>query len=95
MRWCFKANVARFNSDASRSDSLPCHVGWAVQEKPKRGFLEEIRIGAELAVTAVFDAIRWVVTKTLISKKPKVGSDSHTTKDGSKPDQKDVREVSP
>ena len=39
--------------------------GWAVQEKAKRGFLEDFRIGLELATTAVFDAVRWLVRKGL------------------------------
>lgn len=40
-------------------------TGWAVQEKAKRGFLEDFRIGLELATTAVFDAVRWLVRKAL------------------------------
>ncbi|KAL0031744.1 hypothetical protein WJX79_004834 [Trebouxia sp. C0005] len=40
-------------------------AGWAVQEKAKRGFLEDLRIGAELATTAVFDAVRGLVRKVL------------------------------
>lgn len=42
-----------------------CIVGWAVQEKAKRGFLEDFRIGLELATTAVFDAVRWLIRKAL------------------------------
>ena len=36
-----------------------------MQEKAKRGFLEDWRIGAELATTAVFDALRWLIRKAL------------------------------
>lgn len=36
-----------------------------MQEKTKRGFLEDWRIGVELAITSVFDAVRWVVRKVL------------------------------
>ena len=37
-----------------------------MQEKSKRGFLEDTRIALELATTAVFDAVRWSVRKALI-----------------------------
>lgn len=40
-------------------------VGWAVQERTKRGFMEDWRIGAELAITSVFEAVRWTVRKGL------------------------------
>lgn len=36
-----------------------------MQEKAKRGFVEDLRIGAELATTAVFDAVRVLVRKVL------------------------------
>ena len=40
-------------------------AGWAVQEKAKRGFLDDWRLGAELVTTDVFDAVRWLVRKAL------------------------------
>lgn len=40
-------------------------AGWAVQERAKRGFLEDLRIGAELATTVVFDAVRGLIRKVL------------------------------
>ena len=40
-------------------------AGWAVQEKVKRGFLDDWRLGAELVTTDVFDAVRWLVRKAL------------------------------
>lgn len=40
--------------------------GWAVSEGGRRrGFAEELRLNCELAVTAVFDTVRWLVRRTL------------------------------
>lgn len=36
-----------------------------MQEKIKRGFLEDFRTGLELGTTAMFDAVRWLVRKAL------------------------------
>ncbi|KAL0056175.1 hypothetical protein WJX82_008465 [Trebouxia sp. C0006] len=49
-------------------------AGWAVQEKAKRGFLEDLRIGAELATTAVFDAVRGLVRKVLFMPEKRIFS---------------------
>ncbi|KAL3139966.1 hypothetical protein ABBQ38_004253 [Trebouxia sp. C0009 RCD-2024] len=47
------------------SDLFDRPAGWAVQEETKRGFLEDWRIGLELAITSVFEAVRWTVRKVL------------------------------
>ena len=52
--------------DVKTWTSLHFITGWAVQEKSKRGFLEDGRIALELATTAVFDAVRWLVRKVLL-----------------------------
>ncbi len=60
--------MATVHKSICQLHAQPMHcicVGWAVQEKAKRGFLEDLRIGAELATTAVFDAVRWLVRKAL------------------------------
>ena len=49
-----------------------CHllwlaVGWAAQEIiQKRGFLDDFRLGCELAVSATFEAVRTIVRKIFI-----------------------------
>ena len=41
-------------------------TGWAADESTKRrGFLEDIRLGCELGVSAVFDAVRYIVRRIL------------------------------
>ena len=52
------------HSRTAEPDSC-CSPGWAVQERAKRGFLEDLRIGAELATTVVFDAVRGLIRKVL------------------------------
>ncbi|EIE26467.1 hypothetical protein COCSUDRAFT_39557 [Coccomyxa subellipsoidea C-169] len=50
----------------SASDLFDRPSGWAVDEKTKRrGFLEDIRMGCELGVTSVFEAVRLVVRRVL------------------------------
>jgi hypothetical protein len=61
------------NSRTAEPDSC-CSTGWAVQEKAKRGFLEDLRIGAELATTAVFDAVRGLVRKVLFMPEKRIFS---------------------
>lgn len=40
--------------------------GWAVSEGGRRrGFAEDMRLNCELAVTAVFDTVRWLMRRTL------------------------------
>jgi len=58
--------VTHSHCNASTAEPDSCRsTGWAVQEKAKRGFLEDLRIGAELATTAVFDAVRGLIRKVL------------------------------
>ncbi|KAK9810060.1 hypothetical protein WJX72_004140 [[Myrmecia] bisecta] len=41
--------------------------GWAVSEgAQQRGVMEDVRLGCELAVTAGFDSIRWLIRKLLL-----------------------------
>lgn len=53
-------------STAFRCGHVHARAGWAVDEKAKRrGFMEDIRVGCELAVTSVFEAVRVVVRRVL------------------------------
>ena len=55
----------RVVGDLEMADASVC-AGWAVDEKTKRrGFLEDIRMGCELGVTSVFEAVRLVVRRVL------------------------------
>ena len=53
-------------STVSKSGNVHACAGWAVDEKAKRrGFMEDIRVGCELAVTSVFEAVRVIVRRVL------------------------------
>ena len=48
-----------------------CSAGYAVQQKARRGFLEDAVELTELAVSGIFEGLRWITQKLLLLPPPK------------------------